>query len=146
MTDAVEFFVDGVPVSQGSKNVYTNRRTGRPILVESSKALPEWRRLVTGHAYRAVRNRPGVWEPFDGPVRVALTFYLPRPTSVKVSKRPFPIVKPDLDKLERAVWDALTNAGVWVDDARAVESWKAKRYADEWPAGVRVLVGPLEVV
>ena len=33
---------------------------------------------------------------------------LPRPKTIKPSKRPYPHVRPDIDKLERAVLDGLT--------------------------------------
>lgn len=143
---SVQFFADGVPITQGSKTAYTNRRTGRPILVESARGHGPWRGRVTLAARRALAARPTRWEPLDEPVRVSLTFYVPRPPSVSRKARPLPDRKPDIDKLERAVFDSLTDARVWVDDGRAVEVWKAKRYADDHPVGVRVLVEPVEVV
>ena len=45
---------------------------------------------------------------------VELDFYLPRPKTVK---RQWPTVRPDADKLLRAVLDLMTKAGVYCDDA-----------------------------
>lgn len=56
-----------------------------------------------------------------------MTFYLVRPKSVPLS-RVYPSVKPDGDKLERAVFDALTIARVWRDDGRCVDGHWRKRY------------------
>lgn len=76
--------------------------------------------------------------PFEGPVRVDLCFFLVRPASAK--KRSKPHVIPDGDKLERAVWDALQRAGVFANDSQ-VTSWTGeKRYADDVPPGVAILV------
>ena len=61
-----------------------------------------------------------------GPVRVRMVFTLPRPAAAK--KREYPHTKPDLSKLVRATEDALTDAGVWEDDARVVELTAAKAY------------------
>ena len=57
--------------------------------------------------------------------------------------RRFVTKSPDLDKLERAVLDALT-AVVWVDDSQVAEVDKRKVYADDMPPGVNVTVAVLE--
>ncbi|WPM94370.1 RusA-like Holliday junction resolvase [Arthrobacter phage Cupello] len=92
-------------------------------------------------------------EVLDCPVRVDLTFYMPRPAghfrqdgTLRASAPKWPAVKPDIDKLERAVFDAITAAGVWADDSRAVVVAKSKQYADGHEIGVQVLVSSLEEV
>ncbi len=57
---------------------------------------------------------------------VRVEFILPRPKSVK---RIYPAVKPDLDKLVRAVLDGLWPA--WGDDAQVVGLLASKRYCGE---------------
>ena len=62
-------------------------------------------------------------EPLDLPLEVTAVFYLPRP------KRPkfwAPATTPDCDKLQRALGDALTSAGVIKDDSRIV-TWHATK-------------------
>jgi Holliday junction resolvase RusA-like endonuclease len=51
-----------------------------------------------------------------GPVKVQITFHLPRPKS-RPKRHTHPDVRPDLDKLQRAVLDALTGIA-WRDDAQ----------------------------
>ncbi len=46
--------------------------------------------------------------------------------------------KPDLDKLERAILDALTKSGVIKDDALVVDLVASKHYADENRPGVLI--------
>ncbi|HEV8178612.1 MAG TPA: RusA family crossover junction endodeoxyribonuclease, partial [Gemmatimonadales bacterium] len=53
--------------------------------------------------------------------------------------RSWPDKRPDLSHLVRAVEDALTAAGLWVDDAQVVEIIGAKRYPNE---GAGSLLGP----
>lgn len=109
---------------QGSKNAYV--RGGRAVLVDANPRLKAWRAQVRAAAEAAVEDAG--WETLDEPCQVHLGFTMPRP------KRPrwgVPAVKPDLDKLTRAVFDALTDAGVWKDDSRVVSMEVTKRYEDD---------------
>ena len=104
---------DGTPRPQGSKKAFVVK--GRAVMIDDNKPeLKAWRQSVE----RAARGAMTVTE-FDGPVlgslAVAVEFHMPRPKSVK---RDLPSVAPDLDKLQRAVFDALTIAGVWKDDGQ----------------------------
>lgn len=120
----LDFFAGGTPVPQGSKNAYV--RGGRAVLVDANPRLKAWRAQVRAAAEAAVEDAG--WETLDEPCRAYLGFTMPRP------KRPrwdVPAVKPDLDKLTRAVFDALTDAGVWKDDSRVVSMEVTKRYEDD---------------
>ncbi|UXE05395.1 RusA-like resolvase [Arthrobacter phage Renna12] len=143
----VGFWAAGVPIPQGSKRIGRNRATKKPILIDDNDAvLKPWRDLVAGEARKAI----GGAAPLDGPLGVDLTFYMPRPAghykadgvSLRASAPPlWAAVKPDVDKLERAVFDSLTAGGLWVDDARACIARKSKQYADlPHQAGVYVAV------
>lgn len=116
--------VNGTPVPQGSK-----RHVGRGVLIESSKDLKPWRQKITAEAKEALMYQDDAWEPgFDGPVDAFFTFYLPRPLTVPKNRRGYPSVRPDLDKLSRAICDALTDAGVWKDDSQVVGLFATKDY------------------
>ena len=120
----LDFFAEGAPVPQGSKNAYV--RGGRAVLVDANARLKPWRSAVRSAAEAAIAEVG--WETLDEPCRVYLGFTMPAP------KRPrwdVPAVKPDLDKLTRAVFDALTDAGVWRDDSRVVSMEVTKKYAGE---------------
>ena len=118
----LDFFVEGTPVPQGSKNVYV--RGGRAVLVDANPRLKSWRAAVRAAAEEAIAGEG--WETLDEPCRVYLGFTMPRPQRPRWD---VPAVKPDLDKLTRAVLDALTDAGVWRDDSRVVGLEVTKRYA-----------------
>lgn len=142
------FWVGGVPIPQGSKRIGRNRATKKPVLIDDNGAkLHPWRAFVAVNARQGMSGQ----EMFDCPVRVDLAFYMPRPAGhflksgeLKPGAPVWCSVKPDIDKLERAVFDALTAAGVWKDDSRAVLVHKSQRYAGPGHApGVSVLVTEL---
>lgn len=116
---SLSFHVVGAAAAQGSM-----RHVGNGRLVSMSKKLPGWRKAIIAAAKEAAG--PG-FEPYDGPVSVHLDVYLPRPKTTKF--RAYPAGTPDLDKLQRAIGDALKLAGAITDDARIV-TWHAnKRWA-----------------
>lgn len=119
----VVIVVYGMPGAQGSKRFVGHAATGRGILVESSKKVGPWRQAVK-HAALAVRfDTP----PLDCPLRVRMVFTLPKPSSAPKRRRIWPMRTPDLSKLLRSTEDALTDAGIWRDDARVVEYARAAK-------------------
>jgi crossover junction endodeoxyribonuclease RusA len=58
-----------------------------------------------------------------------MTFTLARPKSAK--RGALPTKKPDVSKLVRSTEDALTDVGLWEDDARVVHEISGKRYPNE---------------
>lgn len=105
-------------------------------MIEASKKVGPWRRAVAEAALAL-----GDFEKLDGPLEVDVTFYLARPKSVR---RVMPHVPPDLDKLIRGLFDALTIAGVWVDDALVVRTYACKFYADLEEAGADVSISKVD--
>lgn len=128
----VAFIVRGTPAPQGSKRAFV--ANGRAIITEDNKKSAPWRDSVSAAAVDAMDGAL----PIDAPVEVSVTFYFVRPASVKPAKRPFPSVKPDVDKLARAVLDGLTAGGVFTDDSRVVDLTARKRYADVPSAQITV--------
>ncbi|GFG87907.1 RusA family crossover junction endodeoxyribonuclease [Mycolicibacter algericus] len=115
----ISFFVPGKPAPQGSK-----RHVGRGILIESSKEAGPWRERIALAAFAAMAGRP----IFTGAIDVTLNFVLPRPKSTPKTRTPAATKRPDLDKLERACLDALTNV-VFGDDSQVISLTGYKRIA-----------------
>lgn len=134
MTLRLDLVVHGVPAPQGSKRGGFSAKTGKTFVYEqNSKTQKSWRQDVIAAAVKL--RESGGMETLDGPVSIFIRFRLPRPASVKISKRPFPAVKPDVDKLIRNTLDGLTQAGVYRDDAQVVDLFVEKRYATDDPDG-----------
>lgn len=125
-------FVAGQPAPQGSKRGFVNRHTGKVAMVESSKAVKPWRESVR-QALLEETGQPRM--TFDGAVIVELRFIMRRPVSTPKRRTPPAVKKPDLDKLVRAILDAVSSAGVWRDDSHVVQLSAMKRLAqlDEAP-------------
>lgn len=118
---SVGFHVPGNPAAQGSMKSIGNGR-----MISMSKRLPGWRKAVIAAAQEA---HGADWEPMDGALGVSVIFYMPRPKTTKYKQ--YPAGTPDLDKLQRAIGDALKLAGTITDDARIVD-WNAKK---RWAIG-----------
>lgn len=131
----IEFFVPGKPQAQGSK---VKTRWG--AMREDNDALGPWRERVALAAYEAKNRVEGGFIIPEKPVSVTLEFILYRPKATPKSKDPPATKAPDLDKLCRAILDALTHV-VYRDDAQVTRLVALKRVAklDEEP-GVHVWV------
>jgi crossover junction endodeoxyribonuclease RusA len=139
-------WIPGTPAPQGSLKAV--RRGSHARLVSDNKRTMPWRETIrtvlraSGHGH----------ELLDCPVYVSLAFYFERLKS-HYGKRglspsaPFaPTTKPDLDKLVRAVGDALTGVVLW-DDSRIVDVRARKHYVDftvRTEPGLLLSVQPLD--
>lgn len=125
-SDRVSFWVPGVPQPQGSKRAFRNPHSGSINIVESSKKVAPWRTDVKEFARKAMTDRP----LFIGAVSITVAFVMYRPTSTpKTKPTPAAIKKPDLDKLQRAILDALKGT-VYSDDSQVVTIHADKRIAE----------------
>lgn len=116
----VAFTVPGSPAPQGSK-----RHVGRGILVESSKAVGPWRERVALAAHNAMNGQALL----PGPITLTLAFVLPRPKSAPKRSTPPAIKRPDIDKLARSCFDALSGV-IYRDDAQVNDCHATKRLAE----------------
>jgi Holliday junction resolvase RusA-like endonuclease len=137
----VAFTAYGVPQPAGSKKAFV--RGGRALIVDDAKGSEPWKKTIAQVAGAVMAGRTFL----EGPLRLDVDFYLPRPKGhmgtgrnaghVRGSAPAFPIVKPDATKLLRAVEDSLTGV-VWRDDAQVAEQHVRKHYGE--PARVEVRV------
>lgn len=130
------FHVYGTPVPQGSM-----RTVGRGVVIHSNAAkLNEWRTKIAAACVENLTDEYGA--NFDGHVYVSLSFVLRKPKSVKRAR---PTVRPDIDKLCRAVLDGITMSGVIRDDAQVVSLFAFKFYETHpGTEGVNITVGQFD--
>jgi Holliday junction resolvase RusA-like endonuclease len=133
---AVQFWVAGAPRPQGSFIARVVKGQAYVVPVNDA-ALKAWRGNVAARAAEAWAASPWAGTPLEGGVRVRVQFSFVRPKSAP--GRVAPHVKPDVDKLARAVLDALTGI-VYVDDAQVVTLTASKIYRPSGP-GAFVAVG-----
>lgn len=103
MPPLLQFWAAGTPRPQGSKRLVRGR------MIESSRGHAAWRRTVAMAALAARLERGGDW-PLQRPARVSIRFFVPGQRDSR----------PDIDKLTRAVLDAIVEAGVLRDDSQVV--------------------------
>lgn len=134
---AVAFTIPGIPAPQGSKT---------PWGTEANKNTRPWRATVSAAAAEKLNGDPLL----TGPLECAVLFVFPRPKShyrtgrnaheLRATAPAWHTSKPDADKLQRAIGDALT--GVLIRDDALICAWKVeKRYGE--PARAVVAVAQL---
>jgi crossover junction endodeoxyribonuclease RusA len=123
--------LDGDPIPQGSVKAFAfvPKGGGRPraSVTSDNPRLRDWRADLA----HAARTQGGHCFVSDWPVLIVARFRLPRPKSAKksASGEQLAAKKPDIDKLARAVLDALTH--VWLrDDSLVIELACSKRVCE----------------
>lgn len=150
----VIFTVRGLPVAQGSARAFIAGK--RAIIAtdanRTTTPLGAWRTAIANEARAAMGDAPYL----SGPLRVTVLFALPRPRSHYLSvtrARPVPVLRddapywhtttPDVDKLVRALLDALTYV-VFDDDKRVAQLRAGKCYDDRGLVGAVINVREID--
>lgn len=151
---AITFEVRGMPQTQGSMKAFMPKGARFPIVThQKGAALMSWRGLLAGEAAKVAsrekdfRHSEETIVPWTSPVGIEILFLLQRPKShykpngeLRKSAPGRPAgSKHDLDKLVRAVLDALTGI-FYRDDGQVCEIRASKRYG---AAGARVTLEKL---
>jgi crossover junction endodeoxyribonuclease RusA len=130
MSGAYSFTVLGTAAPQGSK-----RHVGNGVMLESSDRVRPWRQDVR---FAALEKRPPDWD-MTTPMRLDLVFWFARPASHYGTKNGITYLKSnapvqpvsarlgDIDKLSRAVLDALTGVA-YLDDRQVIRLEARKAY------------------
>lgn len=128
----IQFTVPGLPQPQGSARAFVVK--GKAVVTGDNPKVRSWRADV-----KTIAMDHWQGEPASGPVMVTVQFTLPRPQShygtgknagvLKATAPERHPKKPDLDKLVRAVLDALTGV-CWRDDAQVCYVGASKYYGD----------------
>lgn len=131
-------FSPGEPIPQGSTRAFMHN--GKPKVTNQTPKLRKYRKELV----KALKDAGVPW--YEGAIGVKLVFYLDRPkshygtgknASVVKEKAPFHhVTKPDVDKLTRAVLDALTGTCI-KDDSQVVSIVCHKRYG---AAGTQITI------
>jgi Holliday junction resolvase RusA-like endonuclease len=99
------------------------RRIGNHAGVYTPKTADSWKAQIEAEA-ASLAGRPTL----EGPVMLEIEFIFPRPKSRKNDL--FVVTKPDIDNLEKAVFDALTARRIWRDDSQVADQRSLKVYEE----------------
>jgi Holliday junction resolvase RusA-like endonuclease len=135
-----QFFVPGLPVTQGSTQAFIVKGARGPRAVvthKNPKRLRSWRLDVAAKAKATIPPLVLTQTVHErAPITLRLEFFLPapksRPITLKTDRQralwAYHAKRPDLDKLIRAVLDALTGTA-FADDAQVFHVTATKDYA-----------------
>ena len=130
----IKFTVHGMPVPQGSMRAFMPKGAKYPVITSANSKLKQWRTKVHNEAIAAMYGNSAAGR--NVPIRVEVIFFL---TRAKSNKSLDAVKFPDLDKLVRAILDAMTGV-LFEDDAQVVEIHAFKTYGN---ARVEVTVSEL---
>lgn len=141
----ITFFVPGTPIPKGSMNGRVTRAKGRPIAMvydQQGRKLKNWQEAIK---WAAIAHRRAPVTEARQAFRIRLVFQFPRPKNQLTSRgkrtvkfRPLPTVKPDVDKLTRAVLDALSGT-IYKDDAQVTTITARKTYHETPGAWIQII-------
>lgn len=141
-TRMITFFVHGLPKTAGSKRAFYKPGMRFPVIVDDCAKSKDWKHDVK---MSALEHRPATL--LTGPLRVELTFTLPRAKGhfgsgknaavLKPSAPMHHIIKPDVLKMARAVEDALTGI-IYADDSQICDERLLKWYGEQPGVEVRI--------
>lgn len=139
----ITFFVAGEPKGQPRPRAFARNFGGKwQARVYDAGTAEGWKGAI------ALAAKPFVpFIPLEGPVRLDVTFYFPRPKAhfTKKGLRPtapaFHVSKPDRDNCEKALLDALKQLGMMRDDSQVCAGAVVKRYGAK--PGAEVIITPI---
>jgi Holliday junction resolvase RusA-like endonuclease len=103
-----------------------SRTTGRALLVPANEArLKRYTAILRNVFQQCMEGK----QPINAPILIAVSFRLPCPKSRRRKKEKWVTTPPDIDKLERALLDAMTGI-IFNDDAQVAMVVKSKIYSD----------------
>lgn len=137
ITEPRAFLVLGLPMPKGSMKCIGARGKVKHQLIEGNTPSEPWRKDVAAGARQWIEECADQYQP----IALSITYTLPRPGEHYGSGRNAGIVKAqyrdarpvkhgtgDVDKLERAILDALQESGLLFDDAQVDDVSHKKRF------------------
>lgn len=134
----IEFVVAGHPKGQPRPKAFVR---GKRAAVYDPGTAEGWKGQI---ALAAKPFLPSM--PLQGPLELSIEFSFLRPKSHYGTSKGTPYLKdcaptwhtskPDLDNLAKAVMDALTQLGLWLDDQQVSKLVLLKRYCDKTPGAL----------
>lgn len=148
MRPPIQFFVQGTPKPQPRPRAFARQIAPGKWMARAYDAgtAEGWKSQIAEAA------KPFIPEaPWTGPIRLLVTFNMPRPKAhfrsngtLKDSAPHHHIIKPDSDNLIKAVRDCLTLLSFWRDDCQICNEHVMKTYAvADYPGGASITIQEL---
>lgn len=136
----IDFWAAGIPKPQPRAKA---RNMGAHAGVYDPGTANGWKECVF---IAAQPHKPPM--PIQGPVKLLVNFFLPRPDRLNRKKDPVESIPHighgDFDNFIKAVADVLTNMGFWLDDRQVYDGHAIKWYVGKGCApGAHIMITPL---
>lgn len=135
----IQFFAPGTPKAQPRARAFARKMGDTYVArVYDAGTAENWKSEIAMAAREHIPARP-----IEGPVRLDIDVYFPRPKYMlarKYGELPIPHdSKPDRDNCEKAITDCMTALGFWVDDCQVCAGEVRKFYVGAGErAGARI--------
>ena len=127
---SISFFVSGDPKAQPRPRAFARKFGDKwQARVYDASTAEGWKSLI------ALTAKPHLTGPISGPIRLECALFFKRPKAhflrqaLRTDAPTHHTVKPDSDNLEKAIMDALTQIGAWVDDSQVCQKLFSKTYS-----------------
>lgn len=146
---SISFFAEGCPKGQPRMRAFARKFGAKWMArVYDPGTAEAWKSQI------AIAAKPHIAAPLENPVRLEIVFNFPRPRghfrsngTVKPNAPRFHTAKPDADNAAKAVMDALTILGAWLDDKQIVQLIVRKEYAiGNFQGGAAIEISEVENV
>ena len=144
------FFANGTPKGQPRGRAV---RRGAHAGIYNPGTADNWKSSVRAALKDQLKTMGTPKLVLTGPLRVTVAAFFPRPKShyytgkrcheIRPDAPEYHTAKPDRDNLDKAILDALTNAGIWPDDSIVCAGGITKRYADSNQPGALIEITKL---
>ena len=132
----LSFFVSGIPLAQGRPRF---RRAGKFVQTYDPETSKSWKESVRWQCIEYMKKEKK--EMIDGAIEAEMVFLLPRPKSLP-KKVKHHVKKPDMDNLEKSIFDALEGIA-YKNDSQICKKSTMKLYETKIP-GVSIILRKLD--
>jgi len=127
------FFLPMIPPTTTAQMRRVSMVGGKPRFYDSPAVASAKAKLAAALA----KHRPD--EPLAGPLRLVCKWCFPYRRGITTPT--YKDTRPDTDNLQKALKDAMTDLGFWLDDAQVASEFVEKFWAE--PCGIYVEIGRL---
>ena len=134
----MEFFVKCNPpktTAQATTRIFKNKYTGKMFIGKTDKAK------TTREELMALLRPYAPEKPFDKPLTVVIEWGYPYLKTVRkrdIGKLVPATTRPDVDNLEKFLFDCMTRIGFWVDDSIVWDVRFRKFYTENAGIGIKI--------
>ena len=136
----IDFVIPGEPIRATAQQKGERVVNGRVLHYTKSKV----KAAREMYKYATLLALPHGFQPFDKKTPVSLFVAFNFGTDVKKQVLKAKTTRPDLDNMEKALIDGLTDAGIWADDSQIADKHTTKHWVSREHACTHIRIETME--